>query len=394
VKTMTADKTARAAGKKNPFRVLVVDDSAVIRGFVSRWLEEDDDISVVATASNGQMALNSLRSCNAEVVVLDIEMPVMDGLTALPKMIAEVPDIKIMMSSTLTHRNADISMRALQMGAADYVPKPDTNREVNANENFRRDLVAKVKALAATLRRERGETFPTLEAADEAVPFREAFKQKKKVDLFPNIEKTDEIRLVAPSSHRPEIMVVGASTGGPQAVCKFLADAKHFLTVPVLVTQHMPPTFTTIFAEHIAKATGRTSKEGVSGERLEAGRIYVAPGDRHMVVVQQGGVPCISINDDPPENFCRPAVDPLFRSVAGIYGNKTLAVVLTGMGHDGLKGGREILSAGGTILAQDESSSVVWGMPGSVAVAGLCSAILSLDDIGPTAGRFIMGGKL
>ena len=401
-----ADKSIKSknnvSGSSNPFRVLVVDDSAVIRGFISRWLEEDGDICVVGTASNGQMALNSLISSNAEVVLLDIEMPVMDGLTALPKLIEAVPDIQILMASSLTKRNAEISIKALGMGAADYVPKPESNRDVTSRVNFRHELITKVKALAAIRRKKRREELPTADAAADATPYTGKAKPKtsssqtktNSLHLFPNVDGANaEIKFKSPSKEAPEILAVGASTGGPQALVKFLGSAKNFLDIPVVITQHMPPAFTAILAQHISRATGKDAHEGIDGERLKPGVIYIAPGDNHMILRKEQGVVRIRLNQDAPENFCRPAVDPLFRSVSAIFGAKTLSVILTGMGHDGLQGARTIVEAGGTLVAQDEQSSIVWGMPGSVAVAGLCSSVLPLDEMGSKIGQLILRGK-
>ena len=384
------------AGTSNPFRVLVVDDSAVIRGFISRWLEEDDNISVVGTASNGQMALNSVVSSDAEVVLLDIEMPVMDGLTALPLLKKAVPDLQILMASSLTKRNAEISIKALGLGAADYVPKPESNRDVTSRVNFRHELITKVKALASTRRKQRGEELPTMGAAEDARPFTKTPQTKtNSLHLFKSVEgASSEIKLKAPSKLKPEIMAIGASTGGPQALVKFLTQAKGFLDIPVVITQHMPPSFTSILAQHISKATGKDAHEGIEGERVKPGVIYVAPGDHHMVLRKEHDVVRIRLNQDAQENFCRPAVDPMFRSIASIYGAKTLSVILTGMGHDGLEGSRKIVEAGGTLVAQDEETSVVWGMPGSVAVAGICSSVLPLDELGPAVGQLILGAKL
>jgi len=385
----------------DPFRVLVVDDSAVIRGLISRWLEEDPTIAVVATASNGQMALNSLVSSDAEVVVLDIEMPVMDGLTALPRMLREVPDIQILMASTLTNRNAEISMKALGLGAADYVPKPETNKEVTGNSAFRREIVDKVRALAGARRQQRKETMPSLgrpaqtSAAPAAAP-KDGSLRTTSLHLFTQVEgATNEIRLRSASKTKPAVLSIGSSTGGPQALVAFFSGAKHFLSgLPVLVTQHMPPAFTSILASHIGKASGMDAHEAVDGERLKPGVIYIAPGDYHMTVREELGTVRIRLNQDAPENFCRPAADPMLRSLSEVFGNRALTVILTGMGHDGLAGSKAIIEAGGTVVAQDEASSVVWGMPGSVAVAGVCSAVLPLNDLGPTVGRFIMGGQL
>ncbi len=379
-----------------PFRVMVVDDSAVIRGFISRWLDEADDITVVGTAANGLMALRSVRSSDAEVVILDIEMPQMDGMTALPKLIELVPDIKVVMASTLTKRNADISLKALSAGASDYIPKPETSRDVNASQEFKRELLEKVRALASARRKTRREPLPTgmKEPAVGNVAKPSDPSGAKPFKLFGN--RRGEIKLVKAPVYKPDALVIGSSTGGPQALCKFLADAKHFLSgVPVLITQHMPKTFTAILAEHIARATSIPTKEAEDGEAIKTGHIYVAPGGLHMVLAQsESGQKIIKLNDKPPVNFCKPAVDPMFTSAAQLYGKKLLSVILTGMGSDGTLGAQDIVKVGGTVIVQDEASSVVWGMPGSAAHAGVASAIIAIDDMGPTVGRVIMGGTL
>jgi two-component system chemotaxis response regulator CheB len=182
---------------------------------------------------------------------------------------------------------------------------------------------------------------------------------------------------------RPDVIAIGSSTGGPQALFEVLAHLKGGVTQPILITQHMPATFTTILAEHITRQCGIVCGEAKDGEAITEGRAYVAPGDYHMLVVSRGNGYALSLTKDPPENFCRPAVDPMLRSVVRAYGRKVLTVILTGMGQDGLRGCQEVTAAGGVVIGQDEASSVVWGMPGAVATAGLCSAILPLKEIGP-----------
>ncbi|MCJ9429569.1 protein-glutamate methylesterase/protein-glutamine glutaminase [Kordiimonas marina] len=408
---------------------MVVDDSAIIRGFLSRYLSEDPDIEVVTTANNGAVALRQLGLNDIEVVVLDIEMPEMDGLTALPKMIDMKPDIQVVMASTLTRKNAEISLRSLQMGAVDYVPKPETARSVNASIDFRRELVDKVKAWAGRRRKKRGEALPTTgEDMPGLTPARPGLRPAQSAGGFvtarrpvarpvtvasarpaaaavrPQVaDKEDqplpisamlgrEIKLRTGSFKRPKILAVGSSTGGPQALMKFFKAFGKAPNVPILITQHMPATFTAILAEHLGQATGWPAQEARDGIVPEAGKIYVAPGGRHMEVAEDDKGVHLHLTDEPPENFCRPAVDPLFRSLAATFGERALAVVLTGMGHDGLKGARELTRAGGTVLAQDEASSVVWGMPGAVATAGLCTEVLPVEELGQATAKRIQGG--
>lgn len=352
---------------------MVVDDSAVVRGLVSRWLSETQDIEVVSLQRNGRAALDAIEEADPDIVILDIEMPEMDGMTALPLILRKKPGLPIVMASTLTRRNAEISLKALSLGARDYLAKPEGQHGMVTADDFRQELLAKIRALA-TPRPGRVRRAPVPGVVAPAL-------RKPEV----------AIALRPPSSVRPRVLVIGSSTGGPPALTRLMEKLGGNLGgVPVLITQHMPPTFTGILAEHLGKASGRPAAEGKDGEPIVPGRIYVAPGGHHMLV-QGGPEPRIRIDDGPPINFCRPAVDPLFASAAAAYGPATLALVLTGMGQDGANGGRSIASAGGTVLAQDEATSVVWGMPGATAKAGVCSAVLPLDQIAGRVSQLLMG---
>ena len=353
-----------------PIRVLVVDDSHVIRGLLSRSLDSDPGIKVIATASNGKAAIDEVTRTEIDVVVLDIEMPVMDGMTALPQLLAARPGMQIIMASTLTLKGASISMKALSKGAADYVPKPTSTGEINSAEDFKRELITKVKSWGAVARRRKG----SAARSGSAEVVTSAARR------FP----VGPIKLrETPTLFRPDCIAIGSSTGGPQALFKVFQMMGKVTNLPVFVTQHMPATFTTILAEHLGQASGMPAAEAKDGEPVVAGRIYVAPGDFHMTVAVESGRKVLHLDKNPPENFCRPAVDPMLRSLAKAYNGKVLTVILTGMGQDGLKGGQELSAAGGVIAAQDEATSVVWGMPGAVTNAGLCSAVLPLSDIGP-----------
>lgn len=372
---------ARASGSQGgraaaPYRLMVVDDSAVIRGLLTRSLEADPEVEVLASASNGEMALNALARHDIEIVILDIEMPVMDGLTALPKLLAAKAGLKVIIASTLTRRGADISMKALAAGAADYLTKPGASALTSADQ-FKRELLEKVKALGQARRRAAGLAAPHPVARDAAEPvFEPAHEPQRRV-----------IALRPGARELPEVLAIGSSTGGPQALFRVMGALRGVVKQPIFITQHMPATFTTILAEHIARASGYPAAEGVDGEPVRGGRIYVAPGDFHMTVQVERGEKLVRLLKTPPENFCRPSVDPMLRSLASLYGGRVLTLILTGMGHDGLGGGRAVVDAGGTVIAQDETSSVVWGMPGAVAMAGLCSAVLPLDEIGPFIGK-------
>ncbi|HWY62427.1 MAG TPA: chemotaxis response regulator protein-glutamate methylesterase [Rhizomicrobium sp.] len=340
-------------------RVMVVDDSAVVRGFIVRILNSDPAIELVATCSNGQSAVHQVGRARPDVVILDIEMPVMDGLTALPRLLAADPETRVIMASTLTQKNAEISLEAMALGAADYIPKPIAS-QLNGNDNFQRDLLAKIAALGR--RRQRGAPGPTPVAA------------LRKPHAF-------ALRTILP--REPRILAIGSSTGGPQALLSLLKAVSPDVTVPIVIAQHMPATFTTVLAQHIERASGRPCREAVHGEAILSGRIYIAPGDFHFEVLRDGTALKAQLHKAPPQNFCRPSVNPLFHSVARAFGPQAVAVMLTGMGSDGLDGTRDFAAAGAAVIAQDEASSVIWGMPGAVANAGLCSAVLPLAGIAP-----------
>ena len=301
-------------------------------------------------------------------------MPVMDGLTALPKILEVKPEAKVIMNSTLTRANADISLRALAMGAADYLTKPSSSQELRSAEAFSRELTEKVKALGAASRGQ---------APSPAVAPRE--RSAKPAPAAAPISLRGRT-----AAQPPAAIAIGSSTGGPQALFKVFAGLGAAPPQPIFITQHMPPTFTTLLAEHISRQTGISCHEPEDGEAVAGGRIYLAPGDRHMLVRSGGEGVVIRLSDGPQENFCRPAVDPMLRSLAKVYGARLLVAILTGMGADGREGGRSVVEAGGTIIAQDEESSVVWGMPGAVATAGLCSAVLPLPEIAPYISKVAM----
>ena len=330
---------------------MICDDSAVIRGAIARMLEADPAVHVVARVANGQAAIDQLQRISVDVLVLDIEMPVMDGMTALPLLLRADPGLKVLMASTLTTRGADIALRALRLGAADYVPKPSA---VHGDDTFRRELLAKVIGLAR-------------------------LRQRAKAP----VRETAGLKLRPAPIMPARLLAVGSSTGGPQALFTLVQGLGKTLNVPMVLTQHMPATFTPILAEHISKLGALPCAEAKDGEMLRAGHIYLAPGDRHLLVNATAGGLQARISTEPPENFCRPSVDPMLRSAATACDGKVLVAMLTGMGQDGLIGTRRVVDAGGGAVAQDESTSVVWGMPGAVAQAGLCHAVLPLPRIAP-----------
>ena len=353
---------------KNPIQVMLVDDSAVIRGFLTRFIESAPEIKVVASVSNGQLALNSIKKISFDVIVLDIEMPVMDGMTALPLLLKEDPCVQVVIASTLTKENAVITLRALQAGAAECLAKP-TAKEMSESTLFRDSLVEKIKSLGQLARRKRGNALksPTTAKSKDTVSLDTVPVPARKFSLRPEIIKM-----------MPDVIAVGSSTGGPQALLQFFVELKNNVKQPILVTQHMPPTFTTILAEHISKNSGLKCVEAKEGDIVQGGHIYLAPGNFHMTVKKSDGKKVIFLNQNEPENFCRPAVDPMLKSIVNTYGKKVLTIIFTGMGSDGLEGCKQVVNAGGVVLAQDETTSVVWGMPGAVATAGICTQVLPL----------------
>ncbi|HVW72102.1 MAG TPA: chemotaxis response regulator protein-glutamate methylesterase [Rhizomicrobium sp.] len=340
----------------SPISVMVVDDSAIVRGLITRTLKGDPRIEVVASCSNGEMAVAQAARRSLDVIILDIEMPVMDGLTALPRLQQANPAARVIMASTLTQRNAAISLRAMALGAADYIAKPTTDR-LNASEEFHRDLIRKVIALGQTKRPRPSPDAPSCPPAKPHIAVRGGM------------------------ARQPRIIAIGSSTGGPQALLTLLGALPPTVGCPIVIAQHMPATFTTVLAQHIERASHRPCTEATDGMEIKPARIYLAPGDYHFEVARAGAGYAARLSQTPPQNFCRPSVDPLFHSVAQLFGAESCAVMLTGMGSDGCGGARAIAAAGAPVIAQDEATSVVWGMPGAVAQAGLCSAILPLPRI-------------
>ncbi len=380
---------ARAPGDVDT-RVMVVDDSSVVRGIVTRTLESTPRIKVVASASNGAQAVKMLAGIECDVIVLDIEMPELDGISALPKLLAINPNVKIIMSSTLTRRGAEISLKAMSLGAVDYVAKPAAN--IGAADAFRAELLGKVQAYGTKARLgrlARGGKTP----ADVAASAAEAATQARPVRVG-GLAPSGPLNLRKAPVERPAVIAIGSSTGGPQALSEVLKNLGSGVTQPIVITQHMPPTFTAILAEHMTRYTGRPAAEAKEGEALQNGHIYVAPGGIHMLFEAVGTQTIVRLNDGPPENSCKPAVDPMLRCLSEIYKKKLLTVILTGMGYDGLKGAKIAIAAGATLIAQDQASSVVWGMPGAVAQAGICNAVLPLSQIGHAIGRIARGEPL
>jgi two-component system chemotaxis response regulator CheB len=346
----------RCAG---PIRVLVVDDSAVVRKILDDVLASDPAVQVAGTASDGRIALTKIAMLKPDLITLDVEMPNLSGLETIPEIRKLYPKLPIIMFSTLTERGATTTLDALSLGASDYVAKPTSSGNLTVTvERIKRDLLPKIKALCR---------------------WRPA-AEKSLAPAVPRIVATPAIAL--PRSNAPiDILAIGTSTGGPNALAEVLPAIPKDFPIPIVIVQHMPPLFTRTLAERLASKSAIPIQEGAAGQKLVPGQAWIAPGDFHMTVERRGAVVQLATNQGAPENSCRPAVDVLFRSVAALYGSKALAVVLTGMGSDGVLGSQAIRERGGRVFVQDEATSVVWGMPGQVAAAGWADSIYPLQNI-------------
>jgi two-component system, chemotaxis family, protein-glutamate methylesterase/glutaminase len=339
-------------------RVLLVDDAVVVRKVLSLAIAEHPDLEVGATAVNGRIGLAKFAALKPDIVLLDIEMPEMDGLETVRELRKLDSRVPIIMFSSLTERGAAVTLEALAQGATDYVTKPGNIGGTTTFDAISRELIPKIRVLCH-LPAVQGTIVPAASSIPRATP---AVRQA---------------RVLSPA----KVVVIGVSTGGPDALARVLTLLPAEFPVPVLVAQHMPAIFTSMLAARLSAKAALPVRECVSGEPVSAGCVILAPGDFHMVVQRERGSVWLRTHQGPRENFCRPSVDVLFRSIAGVYGERTLAVVLTGMGQDGLKGCELLRTEGARICVQDEASSVVWGMPGFVAKAGLADKVLPLDQI-------------
>lgn len=347
-------------------RILVVDDAVVFRRAVADELSADPDLEVVGTAANGRIALARVPQVNPDLIVLDLEMPEMDGLATLAELRKTHPRLPVIMFSAFTERGAQATLHALALGATDYFTKPTGEGGLAASSAvIREQLIPEIKALCA--------------ARNAARPL--------------PVPASPSVRTPKGGVGRIEIVAVGASTGGPNALAEVFGRLPADLPVPVVIVQHMPPMFTRLLAERLSAEHALRFHEATSGATLEPGHAWVAPGDYHMVVTRDGTKARLLLHRDPPENSCRPAADVLLRSVAKVYGSGCLAVILTGMGQDGLRGCEAVREAGGQVVVQDEATSVVWGMPGAVARAGLAERVLPLSMIGDEILRRVRLGR-
>jgi two-component system chemotaxis response regulator CheB len=402
-------------------RLMLVDDSALIRRLLADVLSGDPMLEVVGQAPNGRVALERLPNLKPDLVILDVEMPEMDGLETLAEIRKSQPRLPVIMFSSVTERGAIITLEALALGASDYVTKPsNTGNMATALQRVREDLIPRIKTFCrhlvgptpaaqpttervpfgqapsgqAPFGRAPGGSAPTHRTPIERVP---AFKPESRPSPLPVLPSP----LPVPPSPLPvpprprqrvDIVAIGVSTGGPPALAALLPKLPAAFPVPILIVQHMPPIFTRLLAERLATQSILAVAEATAGEILRPGQVRVAPGGSHMILERQSNQIRLQLHQGEPENSCRPAVDVLFRSVAEVYRGNTLAVVLTGMGNDGLRGCEAIRKAGGQILVQDEASSVVWSMPGFVAKAGLADGQVPLSQLaGEIMSRVRMG---
>ena len=381
-----------------PYRVLIADDSVALRKTLERLLEEDEEMELAASCKDGSAALESFTLTKPDIVVLDVEMPVMDGLTALARIRELDTRTPIVMFSSVTQRGARTTIEALSRGATDCVPKPAGAGAYHTNVGaIRTELLDKLKEIcsattaSARSASARCDLAPTIRKPSNVAKLSDASHASSTTDPKPARTQTG----LAPSrhceastpttrsvSHRaPGIVAIASSTGGPRALDEVLSAIPGNLPVPIVIVQHMPSEFTSLLASRLDTKCEVEVREGKAGDRLRPGVVYIAPGGRHMIVERSGLDATLDLTDTPPVNSCRPAADVLFESVAAAFKRRSLAVVLTGIGKDGLDGGRKIVEVGGRLIAQDKATSVVWGMPGAVTEAGIASTVLPLGEI-------------
>jgi two-component system chemotaxis response regulator CheB len=382
-------------------RVLIVDDSSVVRKFIASAIEGCKELQVVGEATNGKEAIELFARIQPDIITLDVEMPVMDGIETLGHIRRKDRKVPVVMFSTLTERGARVTLEALSRGANDYIAKPSSlggkkNAADLAVEEIRQKLVAHGRLRkgisAPPAATEHGSASisgtpvksPIFAPAPASSTRSSSIVSNERTPTTarPPLYSHEPVKLREMRRHAPfKVLGIGVSTGGPNAMAEIFKDLRVPFSVPVFITQHMPPVFTRMFAEKLKLVSGLPVFEAEAGQPVKAGEVYVAPGGYHMVVLETKDGLTIGLNEDPPENSCRPAVDVMFRSLVKFYGAHVLGLVLTGMGSDGVRGSEAIVAAGGEVIVQDEATSAVWGMPGAVAHAGLASSLLPLEGI-------------
>lgn len=362
--------------------VVLVDDSATVRGFLRRIIEKDSALEIVTTAVNGQEGLDRYKRYKPDIVLMDIEMPEMDGLTALREIIAHDPDARVIMCSSLTQKGAESTFKALEIGAVDCLAKPSSNR-IDTGQSFEDEVLSKIKALSR--KRQPDETVVTPPATQDSAASSQTPKQA-------NSQQNIILRPMPTSlSNRfPLAIAIGSSTGGPNALIDLLSNVNKGLMLPIFITQHIPPSFSAYLAQNITKKTGFVAQEAQNDMPIEPGKIYIAPGGMHMGI-KPGTPKTLKLIDSEPVNFCKPSINVMLSQIQEAYGNNVLTVMLTGMGSDGATECRRMVESGNNniLIAQDEQTSVVWGIPGAVAKAGMCHAVLPLNEIAPAINKLV-----
>jgi two-component system, chemotaxis family, protein-glutamate methylesterase/glutaminase len=355
--------------KNAPISVMIIADEGVIDGFITKALAPSAGIEIDGHFTSGVDAISAFRRRHFDVIILDIGMATEDPLITIRRLVRVDEHIKIVMVSTLSFANVRQSMMGFDRGAAEFIQTPSDFTSKRSASQFQVEVCRVTKNLGLARRQEGQRLLP-------AAP-------------KPPTPPTKEVRLRPASTKRPKILAIGSSTGGPQALMTVISALPSTFPLPIVITQHMPKTFTTVLASTLSKRSGKTAVEGEEGMILKPGHIYLAPGDFHMTLNGSAGNAKISINQNPPVNYCRPSVEPMVESVVNIFGAETLLAILTGMGSDGKKGAELVVNAGGTVIAQDFATSTVWGMPGAVAEGGFCSEVLPIDKIAPAINRIV-----
>ena len=384
----------------SPVKILIVDDSVLARRLISSALEVESFVRIVGSAVNGRNALQKIEQLRPDIVIMDLEMPEMDGIEALKKVKESHPHVAVIMYSSVGQNMSEKTILALELGAEDFIAKPSGSQDVaEAKGLIHSSLIPKIKALhgkkkthdkpadpepvAVPKPEPKPEPVkPTPVAVSVRNPPKKTVKKKPVFALKPVKEVAPPVTRVRTKRYPVEVVAIGVSTGGPNALSRLMPTIPASIPVPIVIVQHMPATFTKTLASRLDATSQLRIQEGQAGEVLKPGDAWIAPGGYHMVVERQSEGVVLQLNEDPPEQGCRPAVDVMFRSIAQVYGKNTLAVILTGMGKDGLDGGEAIIKEGGVLYAQDEESSVVWGMPGAVTRAGLAEKVVPLDKMG------------
>lgn len=392
-------------------RVAVVDDSVVVRGLLSRWLSETPAIEVAGTFRSGREIIEALPMLQPRIILLDLDMPDMDGLTALPLILSKSPGTRVIVVSSLSVHGAEMTMRCLMKGATDYLPKPSNHREVSTSADFRQALIAKVLAVGgirAAMRQQQVPPTPRPTPAPAPASSSALFARTSSAGRVVARPAPSPASVAVPAAAhpgrvsagarplektRPKVIVIGASTGGPQALVSLLSHMPRVASrIPIVIAQHMPPIFGAIFASHLKQHVGLPACEAAEGKPLKAGAIYLAPGGCHTVIRRQSdGQMILTMLPSEARGPWRPSIDLLFASAADCFGADALAIALTGMGRDGTSGAQDLIQRGANVIVQDEPSSVVWGIPGSIAEAGLAAAQLPPEKLGELAQSLVEG---